>query len=278
MAFMKISSLLFFLFLSGCVSTGTKQLLPGELASTDACFALYDLKNAKLVDQVGLERCQARRPACSTFKIPLAVMALDYGTVKNAATKLKWDGQKRMLDAWNRDHTAASWMKESVVWYSQQLTKKLGRNRVQGYLRKFNYGNADFSGGLENAWLTPSPFMTTPPKTSLEISPLEQIEFMKALYSDRLPVSLKAMAAARSLLPCETSPGGAVLCGKTGSGFQGESATLRLGWYVAHLRKGEEEYVAVVSYDDRIPVPNASFGGALARDSMKKLLAERGLW
>ncbi|HYX33654.1 MAG TPA: penicillin-binding transpeptidase domain-containing protein [Oligoflexus sp.] len=257
----------------------TPASFPPALAATDACFVLYDLKENRVKETINPERCKQRHAACSTFKVPLAVMSFDAGILKDKSSSLKWDGKKRMVPEWNKDQTAQSWMTESVVWFSQHLTRQLGRPRIQSYLSKFGYGSADYSGGLEDAWLTPAPFLTTDPKTSLTISGLEQIEFLKALYKNELPASKDAMHKARKLLPSETSPGGTVLSGKTGSGFIGEDFRLRLGWFVAHIKRPDgHEFLAVLTYNDRTPIVDASFGGGLAKDSMKGMLAERGLW
>lgn len=50
-------------------------------------------------------------------------------------------------------------MQFSVVWVSQEITQKIGLNKIKNYLKDFDYGNQDFSGdkernnGLTEAWL-----------------------------------------------------------------------------------------------------------------------------
>lgn len=253
--------------------------LPAQLEKTSACFMLYDLKNEKMVEVINEDKCKKRFPACSTFKIPLAVMAFDSGVLKGPnSSPYEWDGVKRMIPAWNQNQTGISWMKDSVVWFSQRMTKDLGRKKVQEYLNKFQYGNKDFSGGIQNAWLTSAPFLEKKPKTSVMISAVEQVNFLKNLYLYRLPVSLNAMTMAQNLMPSETSPRGSVLSGKTGSGFTGENSQQRLGWYVANLKSGTDEYITVLTYEDEAPLKNPGFGGTLAKESLKQLLTEKGLW
>jgi len=53
-------------------------------------------------------------------------MAFDAGILKDEGSGMKWDGTKTSRQEWNRDQTAASWMKYSVVWFSQRLTPQLG--------------------------------------------------------------------------------------------------------------------------------------------------------
>src|SRR5690606_12726087 len=91
---------------------------------------------------------------------------------------------------WRQPATPAHWMRESVVWYSQQVTLRLGAERFAAYVAAFGYGNGDVSGdpgrgnGLTHAWLG----------ASLEISPAEQVAFLRALIGHDLPVSAAAVA------------------------------------------------------------------------------------
>ena len=85
-------------------------------------------------------------------------------------------------------------MRESVVWFSQRLTPKLGTKKLQNYLNKFQYGNKNLKGGLTQAWLNPP---TNP--VGLKISAYEQVEFMKKLWTDKLPTTLAAQKVAREL-------------------------------------------------------------------------------
>lgn len=276
-------SFLMLLVLNGCktsqVGEGAKKSdFPAELAGTEACFVLYDLSDDKLVEVMNEERCRERTAPCSTFKVPLAVMAVDQGLVKNEKTLFRWDGQKRMMPDWNRDQTAKDWETNSTVWVSRELTRKMGQAKVQKYLEDFGYGNHDFSGGVLDAWLTPAPFLEETPRNSLRISAIEQLEFLKKLYRNELNVKPEAMSLTKRLLPSEVSTLGSMLSGKTGSGFLGEDGKKRLGWYVSHIRTKRYEYLAILTFTDRQSRPDAEFGGRVAKETLKKMLFERGIW
>src|SRR5580765_6155607 len=116
-------------------------------AGRDGCFELYDLKTNTLVVRSSSTRCAQRTSPCSTFKVPLALMAFDAGILEDETSMLKWDGTKTSRDSWNHDQTAATWMQNSVVWFSQRLTPQLGMKRVKAYLAKLDFGNQDTSGG-----------------------------------------------------------------------------------------------------------------------------------
>jgi beta-lactamase class D len=189
------------------------------------------------------------------------------------SSSMKWDGKKTGRAVWDRDQTAATWMQNSVVWFSQRLTPKLGMDTVTAYLERFRFGNHDMSGGLTKAWL----------ESSLLISPDEQLRFWQKFWRQELPVSKHAFQMTKSITYVETSDSGWVLHGKTGSGLvgpegSGRTEELGLGWYVGHVAKGDREYVFVLSYTDRIKPADSRPAGWIARDIAKQILAEMGLY
>jgi beta-lactamase class D len=271
-----MKSLLALAILLGCA---TQKPAPETIPATDyfagasGCFLLYNIKTQQFEKKTG-DHCETRYPACSSFKVPLAVMAFDSGVLKDEKQTLKWDGTKRMIDAWNKDHNAETWMRESVVWFSQELTPKMGKNKLQKYLKDFSYGNQDLSTGMTQAWLN-SP---SDKKGSLAINAYEQVEFMKNLWSNKLPVSERAMELTRQITYLETSPNGWRLSGKTGSNFYDAERRVRLGWFISHIQKGDASYIAVTTFSDLAPQSTDKFGGFVAKELTKKILADNQLW
>jgi beta-lactamase class D len=234
-------------------------------AGRDACFELYDLTADKLVLRSDPQRCALRTSPCSTFKVPLSLMAFDAGLLEDEESSMKWDGTKYSRDTWNHDQTAATWMKNSVVWFSQRLTQKLGMKKVKRYLERFDFGNQDMSGGLTTAWLD----------SSLLISPDEELRFWERFWREQLPVSKHAYAMTKAITRVETSASGWTLHGKTGSGG---SSPLGLGWFVGHVSRGGHEYVFVASYSDRVASSDDRPPGWIARELAKTILGELGLY
>lgn len=254
----------------GCqTSDKPKRLFPDPLPEQTSCFLLYELNEGKVIEVRNQERCQTRLTPNSTFKVPLAVMAIDQGLIKNEKTLFKWDGKPRFLESWNKDQTAKDWMVNSAVWVSQDLTKKMGMLQVEKYLKAFDYGNKDFSGSLTEAWLSSTG------KDTLKISAYEQLEFMRRLFKNELPVSAKAMDLSKKLLVSEVSTLESLLSGKTGSGFMGETG--RIGWYIGHIRTRRSEYLVITNFEEN-PASSKEFGGPVAREAAKKILFDRGLW
>jgi beta-lactamase class D len=241
-------------------------------AGRDGCFELYDLTAGKLVARSDPRRCAQRTSPCSTFKVPLALMAFDAGVLKDERSSMKWDGTKTTRDAWNRDQTAATWMQDSVVWFSQRLATQLGMKRMKAYLSRFGFGNQDMSGGLTRAWL----------ESTLQVSPDEELRFWEKLWREKLAVSRHALDMTRRITFVDTSASGWTLHGKTGSGLigggQGGKPSLWLGWFVGHVARKDRAYVFVTSYSDRVVSSDRRPAGWIARDLAKKILGAMGVY
>ena len=209
------------------------------------CTAIADAASGTVVMQEG--NCIDRVTPASTFKIALSLMGYDAGFLKDQhaprlpykQTYVDWGG-----DAWRQDTDPARWMQYSVVWYSQQITQSLGAARFQKYTRSLGYGNADVSGdpgkdnSLERSWIS----------SSLKISPLEQLGFLRKLVNRQLPVSRQAMDQTASLTRLADLPGGWQLHGKTGAAFPRKAdgsadEAHGYGWFVGWASKGERTFV-----------------------------------
>jgi beta-lactamase class D len=242
-------------------------------AGRDGCFELYDLNGRKLVARHGSRRCAERTSPASTFKVPLALMAFESGFLADESSSMKWDGTDHGREEWNRDQTAASWMRDSVVWCSQWLASKLGMHRVKAFLAVFAFGNQDMSGGLTKAWLD----------SSLKISPDEELRFLERLWHGDFPVSKRSLEATKRIMLVEASPEGWTLHGKTGTGALSTSKTtdkgpLSLGWFVGHVGRGNREFVFVTSYSDLVKPEDDRPAGLIARELTKEILSALGFY
>ncbi|CAN5116708.1 OXA-42 family oxacillin-hydrolyzing class D beta-lactamase OXA-59 [soil metagenome] len=218
-------------------------------------------------------RCDERVTPASTFKIALSVMAFDSGFLTDAHTPTlafkagypEWGGEP-----WRQPTDATRWLHYSVVWFSQQITQSLGEARLHQYAADFGYGNADVTGdpgkhnGLERAWIA----------SSLKISPLEQLVFLRKLVNRQLPVKPRAMDMTLSIVETFPAPGGWAVQGKTGMAYprlaNGEFDMAHpYGWFVGWAKRGGRTVVfARLVQDDK---PEAGTAGVRARDA---LLAE----
>ena len=224
----------------------------------DVCTAIADAKTGKILVQKG--DCSGRVTPASTFKIAISLMGYDAGFLKDEHTpKLPFrEGYVDWRANWREDTDPGKWMKDSVVWYSQQVTRALGMARFAAYTRKFDYGNADVSGDAENDGLTLSWI-----GSSLKISPLEQLAFLGKVVNHQLGVSEHAYAMTVKLTEAGQIPGGWAINGKTG-------AASGYGWYVGWASKGAQTcvFARLIQKDETQPqdVP----AGFLAREAILK--------
>jgi beta-lactamase class D OXA-48 len=177
---------------------------------------------------------QAFIPA-STYKIPHSLIALETGVVKDENQSFKWDGQKRWVEAWNRDQTFRSALKYSVVWVYQEIARQVGEPREADYLKKFNYGNEDVSGGVDHFWLD----------GPLRITAVQQIDFLKKLYLNQLPVSERSMLMVKDMLINEANSK-YILRAKAGWSDARQPA---IGWWVGWVETDDDTYFFALNLD-----------------------------
>jgi beta-lactamase class D len=183
------------------------QLLSTPVRATEAgtTFVLYDSVTGKTI-ATNAELANTPMIPCSTFKIPNTLIGLATGVISNEKFSLKWDGVKRPISEWNRDQDLASALQYSVVWFYQEIARRVGAERMQRYLNLFDYGNKNICCGIDQFWLT----------GQLRITPLQQVEFLSRMLDARLPVDREQVALVRRLLTIEKTPE-YTLQGKTGT-------------------------------------------------------------
>jgi len=234
--------------LAGCghgpAATDARPAVP---AAPRACFLLHEIGVGR-VRRAPSEGCDERVPPMSTFKIAHALAGLDAGVLAGPDEVIRYDGSASDFESARRDHTLATAMRHSVLWYFQRIAERLGPTREADYLKKLDYGNADSSSHLTSFWLY----------ESLLVSPEEQERFLVRLYEDTLPVSHEAQETVRRTLiqPPGTAvnaagshpfaqpwPEGTVVSAKTGSGSRPGSPDVR--WLVGNVIKGRRSWIFV---------------------------------
>ena len=240
---MRLTAIPFVLTLLGAAGTAQAPKPP----AAGSCFLLLDTNTGDFTRSPD-EVCTTPLPPASTFKIAHAIAALESGVIKDRDEVITYDGSPRDYEAWRRDHTLASAMRYSVVWYFQEIAKRLGMSGEDFYLRRLRYGNADPSSGLTTFWLG----------GSLRITPIEQMTFLRRLYYGELPVGERAMQIVREILvqpanvvvnatgehPFDAPwPAGTVVSAKTGSTSFAPNRAVR--WIVVHVRRDRRAWLFV---------------------------------
>jgi beta-lactamase class D len=235
------------------------------------CTVLADAASEKIIEQNG--DCETRVTPASTFKIAISLMGYDSGFLRDEHTPAIpfREGYTDWNPAWRVTTDPASWIKNSVVWYSQQITQRLGEDRFRNYASAFHYGNEDVSGdagkhnGLMRAWIS----------SSLKISPLEQAAFLRALVRRHLPVTPLAFEMTDKITTLGETADGWRINGKTGTGFPintdgSEDKAHAYGWFVGWATKDNRAivFVRLIQEDKQEPVS----AGLRAREAFTKEL------
>ncbi|AWV03062.1 class D beta-lactamase [Burkholderia sp. JP2-270] len=246
-----------FVFATGLLAAASASARP-------VCTVVADAATGQTLVRQG--DCATRVTPASTFKVAISLMGFDAGFLKDEHTPTldfhagypDWGGAP-----WREPTDPARWIKLSIFWYSEQVAQALGPARFQQYTNAFGYGNTDVTGkqgelsGVMGAWVN----------SSLRISPLEQVAFMRKILHRTLPVSTHAYDMTERITLIDAQPGGWTVHGKTGTGSPGlkYDAAHAYGWFVGWATKGPRTLVfANLIQDDKRQTPNA---GLRSRDT-----------
>ena len=250
--------------LCGCSRTG-RDISDVDIGSyfaerdVEGAFVLYD-KNSGTYTYYNRDRCAERLLPASTFKVVNALVALETGVVPGADEVIEWDGVDRGYTPWNQDHTLATAMEYSVVWYYQEVARRVGTERMQEYVDSIGYGNQDITGEIDSFWL----------EGGLEISAEEQVEFLRRLYEGDLPSSERSMSIVREIIVLEDGEG-YKLSGKTGWVSRVEP---QAGWFVGYLEVGDSTYIFAANVERE---ESSESLGWVSREITEEVLRGMGL-
>ncbi len=214
-----------------------------EAFDVTGSFELYDLKANHML-YYNPERAATRFIPASTYKILNALIALETGVVTDENTVIKWDGTQWPIESWNHDQTLQSAIQESIVWYFQEVARRIGRERMQRYVDLVGYGNQDITGKIDSFWLD----------GALRISSDEQIAFLVRLYKGDLPFSERAINIVKKMLVVDSTDN-YTLRAKTGWALR---VTPQICWYVGYIETGGNVYFFAMNYESAHP--DANFG------------------
>lgn len=174
------------------------------------------------------EICETASLPASTFKIFNSLVSLETGAVSNVNETIRWNGTNYPYPDWNRDQTMKTAFKYSVVWYYQELARRIGADKMTHWLREARYGNGDISAGIDVFWL----------QGNFRISPREQVDFLRRLYFEKLPFSVATMKTVKEIMLYESGEG-YNLYAKTGTVSR---EFPNYGWWVGFVEKSDNVY------------------------------------
>lgn len=246
-------------------------LIAGEISAQDTqkniiseygykgSFAVLDLKSGEF-SYINKDRCSERYLPASTFKIPNSIIALETGVATGKDFMLKWDGVVRSFEAHNQDQTLQTAMKYSALWYFQELARRIGKETSQKYLNDFQYGNMKIGDAVDMYWVD----------GSLQISQLEQIEFLRKLYQNELKVSERTTEIVKEITTLEEDKETDFrLMAKTGWGNFND---LNYGWFVGICEYKGRTAVFALNIETADPVPGTFLQDRIVMS--KKILSD----
>ena len=182
-------------------------------------------------------RAGQRFSPASTFKIPNTLIALEEKAFAGKDAIFKWDGHLHDVATWNHDQTLTSAFKVSCVWCFQELARRVGAEKYQQYLRDLNYGE----------WREPFVATTFWLDGSLQISALEQVNFLRRVYRRELPLSDPAYETLKHIMLVEEG-NTYTLWAKTGWAAR---VTPPVGWYVGYVETPTDVWVFATNIELR---------------------------
>ncbi len=218
-------------------ATANQPDLSRFFAGVDGAFVLHDPQTGRTVRH-NPERSRTRFLPASTFKIPNSLIALETGVVPGPEFTLAWDSTRTPRQAWwpaawSRSNDLHSAFQNSVVWYYQELARRIAPERMRAHLAQFQYGNQNIGGGIDQFWL----------RGDLRVSAEEQIDFLRRFYTGQLGVSERSTEIVKRIMVLEEAAEYR-LSGKTGTAsLQGGT---EIAWLVGYVeRQGSVYYYAL---------------------------------
>lgn len=224
----------------------TKTHQPQNVAEIDAVFkeenavgtfVVYDVQESEFIIYNEVRSRHPYYPA-STFKIVNSLIGLSTKAVKNTDEVFyKYDGSKMFLKSWEKDANLRDAIKVSQLPAYQELARKIGLEKMQENITNLNYGNMKVSNQIDTFWL----------QGPLEISAIQQAEFLAKLATLQLPISQSIQQSIHEIIKLEEGQNW-TLYGKTG--WTGRiNARDSIGWFVGWIESNGKVYSFAMNID-----------------------------
>lgn len=207
-------------------------------------ITLYDKKQDRWFYSDRIDANRATLPA-STFKIINSLIALDTGVVKDEQQVFKWDGTKRDISIWNKDHNLKQAYQHSAVWVYQEIAREVGKKRYAKYLKAYSCGNQNLESDLERFWLD----------GSLKITPINQVELLRKFYEEQPPFSRRSYQILKPIMLAEKKPAYSIYA-KTG---WGKVEAKDIGWWIGYLETKDNTIFFATRIWKYIEISNKNF-------------------
>ena len=225
----------------------------------EGSFVLYDLENDAWSIH-DMEHATLRVAPNSTYKIYDALFGLEEGIITPDDSLIAWSGETYPFEAWNANQTLQSAMNSSVNWYFQSVDEQLGASNIYSYIQEIGYGNENMSGDFSTYWM----------ESSLEISPVEQVELLTRLQNNSFGFAPENINAVKDAICLSASDAG-TFYGKTGTGrVDGQDVN---GWFVGFVETADNTYF----FATNIGADSDATGGNATEITMS-ILSDMNIW
>lgn len=237
-------------------------MLAGQFKNRYGALEIYD-PQSKLSFRVNTPRLSERLPPCSTYLIPHFAIALGTGVLKDSDSLVAFDAAKHPSSelwpaSWKRDQTFDSALRNSVQWYAQEVSTRMGAARIQQNLKRIKYGNADISGGLNNFWMS----------SSLRVTSFEQLDFLRAFRDGKLGFNPRVTKTLQEALVVERTPEYTIF-GKYGSCPMPDGSYI--GWLVGYVERLGKVWYFALNLDGKSLADFAGVRLGIVKGSMQEL-------
>ena len=117
-------------------------------------------------------------------------------------------------------------MASSVNWYFQSVDEQLGTADLYDYIKEIGYGNENMNGDFSTYWM----------ESSLEISPVEQVELLIKLQNNSFGFAPENINVVKDAI-CLSSSDTGTFYGKTGTGrVDGQDVN---GWFIGYIETAD---------------------------------------
>jgi beta-lactamase class D len=200
--------------------------------NVEGAIAIYDHKNHTWILSDTVATRKETLPA-STFKIINLLIALETKTIASENDIVKWPGSTDTIKYDYRpniyhDITVKEAFEVSAGWAFIELAKKIGKDNYKKYLTLCHYGNINLSQTDPDFWNF----------GAFGISPINQVEFLKKLYEEKLPFSKRNIEIVKKVMITEQNDD-YTIHSKTGWTRENDINT---GWWVGYIENKNGAY------------------------------------
>ena len=225
----------------------------------EGSFVLYDLENDAWSIH-DMEHATLRVAPNSTYKIYDALFGLEEEIITPENSFIAWNGETYPFEAWNADQNLQSAMNSSVNWYFESVDEQLGAANISNYIEEIGYGNENISGDFSTYWM----------ESSLEISPVEQVELLIKLQNNSFDFSHENINAVKDAI-CLSSSDVGTFYGKTGTGrVDGQDVN---GWFIGYIETADNTYFFATNIG-----ADSNATGSNATEITMSILSDMNIW